>query len=75
MLASEKDFEPIASHAVDNPFFQSDLAFATQDLDVPRTYAQVLRLPESERDKWITACRRECHTCDRRHWGMGIIKV
>ena len=42
-----------------SPFFQSDVAYATQDLDVPRTYAQVLRLPVNEKEKWIAACRRE----------------
>ena len=42
-----------------NPFFQTELAYATQEVDVPRTFAQVLRLPVCEKDKWIAACRRE----------------
>ena len=40
-------------------FFQSDVAHATQDLDVPRTYAQILRLPADEKEKWLQACQRE----------------
>ena len=55
-----EDSSSCVSLAYENPVFQSELAFATQDLDVPRTYAQILRLPMDERDKWIAACRREC---------------
>ena len=55
-----EDSSSCVSLTYENPVFQSELAFATQDLDVPRTYAQILRLPMDERDKWIAACRREC---------------
>ena len=46
--------------AAEDPFFQSELAYATQDSDVPRTYAQIFNLPDEEREKWLQACRREC---------------
>ena len=36
-------------------FFQSEVAHSTQDSDVPRTYAQVLRLPPDEKLKWLQA--------------------
>ena len=62
LLAGGEDSASCVSQTYDNRFFQSEIAFATQDLDVPRTYAQILRLPESERQKWITACQRECES-------------
>ena len=50
------------TRASSNPFFQTEVAFAAQDLDVPRSYAQILRLPHEEKEKWIAACRRECQS-------------
>ena len=42
------------------PIFPIRTAYATQDRDVPRTYAQIFNLPDEEREKWLQACRREC---------------
>ena len=50
------------TRASSNPFFQTEVAYAAQDLDVPRSYAQILRLPHEEKEKWIAACRRECQS-------------
>ena len=61
-LLTGEDSASCVSQVYDNPFFQSEIVFATQDVDVPRTYAQMLRLPMGERIKWIAACRRECQS-------------
>ena len=52
----------VAEAAAKDPFFQTDLAFSTQDRDIPRSYAQILHLPEEERDRWLQACQRECRS-------------
>ena len=36
-----------------------DYAFATQKTGVPRTYTQILALPQTEKSKWLAACRAE----------------
>ena len=54
-----QDDDQVLHAGVQNPFFVSDLAHATQDLEVPRSYAQILRLPEPEKTKWLQACQRE----------------
>ena len=54
-----QDDDQVFHAGVQNPFFVSDLAHATQDLEVPRSYAQILRLPEPEKTKWLQACQRE----------------
>ena len=45
--------------ASQNEHFQEDLAYASQDVDTPHSYAQVMRLPPLEKEKWVQACRRE----------------
>ena len=37
----------------------ADYAFATQQTDVPRSYAQILTLAPVEKQKWLAACRAE----------------
>ena len=54
-----KDGEESVFQTMDNEFFQADLAHSTQDIEIPRTFAQVLRLPQEEKMKWIRACQRE----------------
>ena len=54
-----KDGEENVFQTMDNEFFQADLAYSTQDIEIPRTFAQVLRLPQEEKMKWIRACQRE----------------
>ena len=56
LLLEEED---LTLPAEKSEFFQSEVAHSTQDSDVPRTYAQVLRLPPDEKLKWLQACRRE----------------
>ena len=48
--------------AARDPFFQSDLAYSTQDRGIPRSYAQILHLPEEEFEKWLLACKKECES-------------
>ena len=62
LLKPGEDSSSCVPQPYENPVFQSEIAFATQDLDVPRTYAQILRLPLEEKEKWIAACRRECQS-------------
>ena len=59
LLTGGEDSVMAVTQASANPFFQTELAYATQDVDVPRTFAQVLRLPAIEKEKWIAACQRE----------------
>ena len=62
-LADEHDSVFLVSEAAaKDPFFQTDLAFSTQDRDIPRSYAQILHLPGEERDRWLQACQRECRS-------------
>ena len=42
--------------------FEEDLLYATQDQLVPRSYAQVMRLPPGEREPWLKACRVQCQS-------------
>jgi hypothetical protein len=42
--------------------FEEDILYATQDDSVPRTYAQVLKLPPEARAPWLDACRAQCRS-------------
>ena len=42
--------------------FEEDLLYATQEQDVPRSFAQVMKLSPEARMPWLEACRAQCRS-------------
>ena len=56
----ETVFNTVEDEALHSLYYlDADYAFATQQTDVPRSYAQILTLAPVEKQKWLAACRAE----------------